>query len=580
MRGMRVSASPRATIHETVTMTNQITARLAGLIALSATVAPLAASAAPAQPQVVPDRYMVIFKDSVPNPALEADKLVRASGGQLHYVYSHALHGFAATLPAQALDAIRRSPNVAYVEQDQVVTADATQGGATWGIDRIDQRSLPLNGSYTYDYNGAGVYAFVIDTGILATHVDFGGRVLPGSGYDAVGDGNGTSDCNGHGTHVAGTVGGNTYGVAKGVSLVPIRVLNCQGSGTSSGVAAGLDYVTGRTDLRPAVGNMSLGGGVSSTIDTAVSNAVKSGVTLAVAAGNSSADACNYSPARAPSAITVGATTSTDAQASYSNYGTCLDLYAPGSSITSDYYSSTTATATMSGTSMATPHVAGVAALVLSANPSATPATVAQTIVANATPDKVTSIGTGSPNLLLYSLTGAPPANTPPVASFTFSCTNLSCSFNGSGSSDPDGSIASYAWRFGDGGTATGSSASHAYAAAGTYTATLTVTDNGGATGSTSKSVTVTAPVTSTTLTGSANVTGKTWTAKATLTGPVGASTSGSWNYGTGTAAAGCTIAGGATSCSFPLSKIPLTTLAVSYADKVNAALALTIKKP
>jgi subtilisin family serine protease len=435
-------------------MRTQIAIRIAGILAISAAAAPFGAHAAPTQPQVIPDRYMVIFKDSVSNPSLEADKLVRANGGQLHYVYSHALHGFAATLPAKALDAIRRNPNVAYVEQDQVVTADTTQSPATWGIDRIDQRSLPLSGSYSYDYDGAGVYAFIIDTGIRPTHNDFGGRVQ--YGYDAVGDGNGTNDCAGHGTHVAGTVGGTTYGVAKRVTLVPVRVLNCQGSGTSSGVAAGLDYVTGQTSLRPAVGNMSLGGGVSTTLDTALNNAIKSGVTIAVAAGNSTADACNYSPARVAAAITVGATTSSDAQASYSNYGTCLDLYAPGSSVTSDYYTSDSATATMSGTSMATPHVAGTAALVLSADRTAAPATVAQTILSNATPGKVTSIGAGSPNLLLYSLTGAPPANLPPVATFSSSCTNLSCTFNGSASSDTGGTIASYAWTFGDGGTSSG----------------------------------------------------------------------------------------------------------------------------
>jgi Subtilase family/Bacterial Ig domain len=306
---------------------------------------------------------------------------------------------------------------VAFVEEDGEVHAVATQTPATWGLDRIDQRALPLSSSYTYNQTGAGVHAYVIDTGLRATHAQFAGRV--GNGYTAINDGRGTSDCNGHGTHVAGTVGGTTYGVAKSVTLHPVRVLNCSGSGTTSGVIAGVDWVTANR-VKPAVANMSLGGGASSALDTAVVNSTNAGVTYAVAAGNSNANACNSSPARVAAALTVGATTSTDARASYSNYGSCLDIFAPGSSITSAWYTSDSATNTISGTSMASPHVAGAVALYLQTAPTATPAQVAQAVVAIATQGVVTSPGSGSPNRLLYSLfSGGSSDVTPPTVSIT-----------------------------------------------------------------------------------------------------------------------------------------------------------------
>jgi len=362
-----------------------------------------------------------VFKAHVANPAAEAANLARSLGAQLHHSYTSAIKGFAATLPDAALQALRNNPNVDYVEQDQTVSLNAeptpvTQGDAAWGLDRIDQHRLtddPVSSPYDYQYKytADGVDAFIIDTGIRASHVDFEGRVRVTDGYTAISDGRGTDDCNGHGTHVAGTVGGKSWGVAKGVALVPVRVLNCQGSGTWSGVIAGIDFTANKVmaGTRPAVANMSLGGGASSAVDQAVAGAVSKGVTMVVAAGNSNANACNYSPARAPSAITVGATTSSDARASYSNYGTCVDLFAPGSGITSAWNTSDSATNTISGTSMASPHAAGVAALALAANTAASPWAVASFLTANATGDAVTAAGSGSPNLLVYSLASGSP---------------------------------------------------------------------------------------------------------------------------------------------------------------------------
>jgi len=362
-------------------------------------VAPLIARDAPG---AIAGSYIVVFKDGTVGEAVEAAiaEAAQAPETRLHYRYTEVLNGFAAELPERAVQALLRNPHVAYVEVDQVVTIDATQSPATWGIDRIDQRALPLSNSYTYTNTGAGVTAYIIDTGILISHTEFGGRAS--IGFDAYG-GNGI-DCNGHGTHVAGTVGGNTYGVAKGVSLVAVRVLDCAGSGTTSGVIAGVNWVTSNHTTGPAVANMSLGGGASTSLDTAVKNSIADGVTYAIAAGNSNRDACRFSPARVPTAITVGATTNTDARASYSNYGACLDIFAPGSSITSAWYTSITATNTISGTSMATPHVAGAAALYKQANPSATPQQVRDALVNNATPNVVTNAGLKSPNKLLYTL--------------------------------------------------------------------------------------------------------------------------------------------------------------------------------
>lgn len=366
-------------------------------------------------PDAVADRYIVVFrKDAGVRDLRAVQGIARGAGASVDRTYTKALRGFSARLPQGAVSALARDPRVAWIEADQRVSVSDTQSPATWGLDRIDQRNLPLNNSYTYNATGAGVKAYIIDTGIRFSHTQFGGRAV--SGYDAI-DGGSADDCNGHGTHVAGTVGGSTYGVAKSVQLVGVRVLDCNGSGSTSGVIAGVDWVTGNHAAgQPAVANMSLGGGVSSALDTAVTNSINDGVSYAVAAGNSNTNACNGSPARVGPAITVGSTTSTDARSSFSNYGTCLDLFAPGSSITSAWHTSDSATNTISGTSMATPHVAGVAALYLQGNPTAAPATVRDTIVNSATSGVVTNAGSGSPNRLLYSLLGgAPPPPPPPT---------------------------------------------------------------------------------------------------------------------------------------------------------------------
>ncbi|MGZ5403708.1 MAG: S8 family serine peptidase [Nocardioides sp.] len=357
-------------------------------------------------------RYVVVL-ESRASKAQGADTvdLARARGARDVDRFTTAIEGFSAKLSDRAVEALRNNPHVAFIEADQRVAIDATQSPATWGLDRIDQRNLPLNNSYTYTPTGQGVTAYIIDTGVLGTHSQFSGRMA--AGYTAINDGRGTTDCNGHGTHVAGTVGGTTYGVAKQVTIRPVRVLDCNGSGSTSGVIAGVDWVTSNHAAgAPAVANMSLGGGVSSALDAAVSSSISDGVTYAVAAGNENTNACNGSPSRVAAALTVGSTTNTDARSSFSNYGSCLDLFAPGSSITSAWHTSTSATNTISGTSMATPHVAGVAALYLQGNPSAPPATVNNAITSTATTGVVTGAQTGSPNRLLYSpLTGG---GTPP----------------------------------------------------------------------------------------------------------------------------------------------------------------------
>ncbi|WP_433572318.1 S8 family peptidase [Streptomyces sp. CA-251247] len=353
-------------------------------------------------PGAVKDSYIVTLRESAADAGSTAGKALAAEyGAKIRTTYSAALNGYSVQLSEAQARKFAADPAVVSVVQNRVFTATATQPNPpSWGLDRIDQRALPANRSYTYpDTAGEGVTAYIIDTGVRITHSDFGGRAS--YGYDAIDNDNTAQDGNGHGTHVAGTVAGTAHGVAKKARIVGVRVLDNSGSGTTEQVVAGIDWVT-RNAVKPAVANLSLGGGVDPALDTAVRNSIASGVTYAIAAGNDGANASNYSPARVTEAITVGSTTSTDARSSFSNYGTVLDIFAPGSSITSSWNTGDAATNTISGTSMATPHVAGAAALYLAANRTATPAQVSTALTTAATSGVVGSPGTGSPNRLLY----------------------------------------------------------------------------------------------------------------------------------------------------------------------------------
>lgn len=368
----------------------------AGLVAL--VLAGTLASASTSQAADPRADYIVTFKSSVTNAKGVA--AIKAVGGSPFFVYQHAINGAAVSLPASAVAKLRGRAEIASIELDGPVQATAEQlNPPSWGLDRIDQVS-GTNGSYVYDHTGAGVTAYIIDTGILETHQEFGKRVR--KGFSAFKDRRGSTDCNGHGTHVAGTVGGSSVGVAKAVNLVAVRVLDCRGSGTWSGVIAGIDWATNDHTNAPAVANLSLGGGFSASVNAAVARLVADGVVVAVAAGNENSNACNTSPASEPTALTVGATDSSDVRASFSNYGSCLDLFAPGVAIYSSIHSSTSAYATYSGTSMASPHVAGVAALIWSSKLAGTASDVSSALVAKATSGTVSDLQ-GSFNRLLYS---------------------------------------------------------------------------------------------------------------------------------------------------------------------------------
>ena len=385
----------------------------------------------------IANRYIVRMSDayvdesaSEPSVRSEADHLRSQFGGKVREVFSRAMKGFVMEMNEQAAIALSRNPRVAMVEQDAQVSGSAVQGGATWGLDRIDQRGLPLDTEYGYTTDASNVHAYIVDSGIRTTHVEFGGRAT--KDYDAVSDGQNGNDCNGHGTHVAGTVGSAAWGVAKNVRLHSVRVLPCTNSGMVSDLIEGMDWIVANR-IKPAVANISItASGPSSMIDAAVQKAIDAGVTVVVAAGNYNLDACNYSPARVANAITVGATTSADARAGYSNFGSCVDIWAPGTSITSASYANDFDARAMSGTSMASPHIAGVAALYLAGNPGASPAAVAQGLNNTSTSGTLVDLGPGSPDRMVYSLlTTFNPLPSPTPAPLPNGRTNYALTANG-----------------------------------------------------------------------------------------------------------------------------------------------------
>ncbi len=437
---------------------------------------------------LIAGRYIVGFRNSVVDVDVEARRLELRHRGMLRMTYKSALKGMTMTMSAAAADSLRNEPNVAFVEQDRMSSTATIQTGAAWGIDRTDQRALPLNTTYSYSADGSGVTVYILDSGINFTHTDFGGRASTGT--DIMTPGGSAADCHGHGSTVSGVVGGTTYGVAKKVKLVAVRVVDCNGNSANSTTIAGIDWVTSHRVL-PAVANLSLQNVYSAALNQSIANAVAAGVTFVVAAGNSSADACSASPSSAPSAIVVGATDISDAFASFSNYGSCVTMLAPGVNIPGPTIGSTTATKTWSGTSFSSPHVAGLAALYLQTHPTATPAQVRSFLLSSATPSAISSVPSGTPNLLAYSpQTSA--TNQAPVARFTATCPTMQCTFDATTATDDVG-IVSYTWNWGNGRIEARSTpiTKNTFATQTTYSITLTVTDAGGLTSSVTKQVAV-----------------------------------------------------------------------------------------
>jgi subtilisin family serine protease len=367
----------------------------------------------------IPNRYIVVLNEQKVGPDIaaplvenDAQYLAAVYGGSVETVFSSALKGYVAEMSPEQAEALSHDDLVRFVEQDSAISIETSQSNAPWNLDRVDQRNLPWDTVYNYTASGIGVHAYIIDTGIRATHVEFGGRAS--AVYDNVGDGQNGADCNGHGTHVAGIIGAATWGVAKNAFIHGVRVIPCNGNGQISNLIAGIDWVTANRQ-NPAVANISLAAaGSSPSLETSLTNSINSGVTYAVAAGNGAWDACNFTPARTPAALTVGASDETDLRARYSNYGSCIDLFAPGNLIVSTWSSSDTATNNLSGTSMSAPMVAGAAALYLESHPTASSSTVTQAVMNAVTNGVLTTNDATSPNKLLYSWVNGPaPTPTP-----------------------------------------------------------------------------------------------------------------------------------------------------------------------